>query len=559
MEISIFSILNWFTAILISSLALVIYLGSRTYSSRAFVHCLFWVAMWISFVGVFVNTKNLDNALFYSRLTYYLGSMIAASFLYFFFTYPEDTRPNKLLLWSLIILQLASAYIYLFTDLIISRLDEANFTNFHRWSFGPLSFIFELAFFGFFIVGVAILYIKYKKCKNSNIRSNLRYMLWTIVVGATPPSLMCIILPRFGYYDLNWLGPITEIIWIPIIAYSIIHYRQMNVRAIITEVLAIAMSAIFFVNIFIDTSFGIVGKIATFIIFLILAYFLVKGILREAGDQEKLRILNVDLELKVSEQTIELRNAFDLEKKARRELEKLNETKDQFIMITQHHLRTPVTSIKWSLEEMQNGVYGTISPALKQAMENAGTAVNRLTRIVDDFLSITAIKVGAQILNLSKESIRPLLDDVLSELRYDIEHMHLRVTYPLDTASWPELLIDAGKMREVLLIITENAVRYNVDGGSIDITTRINDGMFELIMVNTGLGIDEEDKIKIFTSLFHRSAAARTTHPIGMGIGLSVSRAIVRAHHGELRIDSEGRGKGAKVSLVLPIENVNVH
>src|SRR3989344_3599700 len=184
MEISIFSILNWFTAILISSLALVIYLGSRTYSSRAFVHCLFWVAMWISFVGVFVKTKNLDNALFYSRLTYYLGSMIAASFLYFFFTYPEDTRPNKLLLWSLIILQLASAYIYLFTDLIISRLDEANFTNFHRWSFGPLSFIFELAFFGFFIVGVAILYIKYKKCKNSNIRSNLRNMLWTIVVGA---------------------------------------------------------------------------------------------------------------------------------------------------------------------------------------------------------------------------------------------------------------------------------------------------------------------------------------------------------------------------------------
>jgi signal transduction histidine kinase len=189
---------------------------------------------------------------------------------------------------------------------------------------------------------------------------------------------------------------------------------------------------------------------------------------------------------------------------------------------------------------------------LGQALHDTNTSVSRLTRIVDDFLNITALKVGSQILNIETGNLEPLVVDVLHELKIDIENMRLTVEYPKDSTSWPDLEIDAGKVREVLLIIIENAVRYNVTGGQIVIKNQLNADSFEMTIENTGLGLATEDKDKLFTRHFFRSKRAQTANPIGMGIGLSVARAIVRAHHGELMIESDGENKGARIMLKLP-------
>jgi signal transduction histidine kinase len=226
-------------------------------------------------------------------------------------------------------------------------------------------------------------------------------------------------------------------------------------------------------------------------------------------------------------------------------------------MITQHHLRTPVTSIRWELESMLNGTYGRVGAMLKQALNDTNTSVARLTRIVDDFLNITALKVGSQILNIEPGNLEPLVLDVLHELKIDIENMKLSVDCPKDRASWPDLEIDAGKMREVLLIILENAVKYNVDHGTIQIKTRLLEDpasrMFEMSIENTGIGLVSEDREKLFSRHFFRSKRAQAANPIGMGIGLSVARAVVRAHHGDLAIESAGENMGAKVMLKLPL------
>jgi signal transduction histidine kinase len=455
--------------------------------------------------------------------------------------------------WSLISLQLISAYLYIFTDTIIYGVYPINAAHPWAWHFGVLSILFELSFFGFFLAGVLILYRKIRTNSEPDIKTNLKYMLWTIVIVASPASVTCIILPRFGYFNLNWLGPITEVVWIPVIAYSIIRYRQMNVRAVVTEVLAIAMTAIFFINIFINSPLGIWQDIATFVVFLVLAIYLIRGVLEQARQKEDLADLNLHLEQKVAVQTTEIRHAYEVEKKARADLEKLNDSKNQFIMITQHHLRTPVASIIWELESILAGAHGAIAPQLREAVSGALAATGRLTRIVDDFLNISALKAGTNILTLSRQSLKPAIDDILDELKNEIVRHHITVTSSKADADWPNLEIDAHKMHDILLIVIENAVKYNRDHGTIAISTKTAGGRFRLTVENTGIGITSEELSKIGSALFYRGMDARKLNAVGMGVGLSVTKAIIRAHHGTFEIKSDGKNKGAKVRIGLPL------
>jgi signal transduction histidine kinase len=271
--------------------------------------------------------------------------------------------------------------------------------------------------------------------------------------------------------------------------------------------------------------------------------------------RDELDTLNRNLERKVLEQTVEIRHALEAEKKARMELEKLNDAKDQFIMITQHHLRTPLTSVIWGLESVINNTSKAIGTEIKATIVGIKSSADRLMHIVDDFLNITAIKIGTSILNISSRSLRPAIEDILQELAGDVKRMNLTVSYPHNDADWPVLAIDYDKMREILFIVVDNAVRYNQEGGSLDISTKTPENLFELSVENTGIGITAEEKEKIGSALFYRGKYARKAYPVGMGIGLSVVKAIVRAHNGTFSIESKGVGKGAMVKIQIPFEH----
>jgi len=182
-------------------------------------------------VGLLVSAINSQSALILCRLTYFLGGTIAASFLYFFYSFPDDTHPPKHLGWSILFLQSIFFFLFIFTDFVIADVFPLSSASAWGWTFGPLSLIFELSFFGFFGVGILMLYKKYRGAHDHMLRKHLKHMFWVIIVGAIPPSMTAIILPRFGYFDLNWVSPVSEIFWIPIIAYSITKYRLFNAPA----------------------------------------------------------------------------------------------------------------------------------------------------------------------------------------------------------------------------------------------------------------------------------------------------------------------------------------
>ncbi|MES2216497.1 MAG: histidine kinase dimerization/phospho-acceptor domain-containing protein [Patescibacteria group bacterium] len=402
MEIHINSILIWITAITIGSTAITVYLGSDKLSSRAFAFCILIVSLWITSAGFLTSVENPVILTFASKLNYFLGGNIAAGFLYFFYTFPDDTHPPKRLTCSLLLLQIIFFFLYFFTDCIIG----ASFSN-GTWILGPFSFLFDIFFFGFFIYGIVILVKKYISASDVQIKKHIKFMTWVIIVGFLPPSLFSIILPRFGIYNLDWLGPVSEVFWIPIIAYSIIKHRLFNTKVIAIELVTFALWIIILIRTFLAQNFHeILVESALLLVTMVFSILLIRSVLHEIEQREQIERLATDLkkayghlsdfndhlEQKVEAQTLEIRKSYEVEKRARIQLERLNRTKDTFITTTQHELRTPLTTLKWEISSLQATSPTTPTSESKESLDNIKSSIERLDSIIENFISITEDK-----------------------------------------------------------------------------------------------------------------------------------------------------------------------
>ncbi|MBP9847213.1 MAG: hypothetical protein KBD43_14230 [Saprospiraceae bacterium] len=547
-ELSIYSLLLWVTGVLILSFDFVIYLDSKNRSSYLFAAFSSFVALWSISYGFIVASNSSDISLYLMKVNHLLGMITSLGFIAFSISYPDNRPINSKLVILLTSIGVVFTVLIFNSKLIIPSMFLLQSPDHWGWNIGALYLLYCLTFVFLWTTILFNIRVKILSSENVTQRINQLFMFWGLAIGILPPTILNIILPYFGVYGLSWTGPISSAIWIFIIGYSIIRYRQMNVRIVITEVLAIAMTVIFFINIFIQAQFGVWENIATFLVFLLLAIFLIRGILTELRQKEELRILNNTLEDKVAEQTKEIFKAYELEKNARRELEKLNETKDQFILITQHSIRSPLNSIQGGVDEIHNS---KASHSLQVGTDRIKYGVERLNKVADDFLAITAIKSSSKILNLEKYDLRKIIEEIIEILNFEIKEKNITISVFFDNK--PILLyIDPSKIYEALLIVIENAIKYNNHGGSIDISGKFEFDTLVLDINDNGNGISKEDMDKISHNLFHRGTIARQMNPIGMGVGLHVARSIIRAHHGELTIESDGEGKGTNVTISLP-------
>lgn len=366
-----------------------------------------------------------------------------------------------------------------------------------------------------------------------------------------------------GIYEINLYSLFVLPISLFIIIFAITSLDIFKVRIISTQLLTYIIITIVGLHIFIQPR-NVGDVILGLIIFLVLTCFgmlLIRIIRREevhlsqiSSLAAELKSLNSTLSDKVTEQTQEITRAYELEKKAKRDLEKLNSTKDQFIMITQHNLRVPVTNIKNKFSTILKDQESKLDEQTRKTLEGTEVSIENLRHIADDLLNITKLKPGSHILNLSVSNPKALIENVLNELNLDIKNLNIKVTYPTDKDSWPNIKMDSNKIKEVFLVIIENAIRYNKKDGTIKISTQNSENNFKIIIENTGVGITDKEKENISNRSFYRSERARSLNPTGMGVGLSVSKSIVDAHHGTLNIDSAGENMGAKVTLTLPFD-----
>src|SRR3989344_4719790 len=422
-------------------------------------------------------------------------------------------------------------------------------------------------------VSIAMALIKYRK-SNSEEKKQLRAVLiGNIATFALLFLSQYLTVTVFETPALNSYGPLFMMPLIIGTGYAITKYRLFNIKAITTEIVTFALWLFLLLRVLFDNSLQNYLIDSTLLVgTIIIGIFLIKSVLNEVRQKEKLAELNTkldktnadlndlnnNLEQKVAEQTVEIRRAYEVEKKARIELEELDKAKDQFILTTQHHLRTPLTIVKGYLQSILTQKTTKLDPTTTTYVVKAEESTERISSLVNELLDISQMEVGKSILSRTQVKIKTLVDSVLKELEAEIQKRNLSIK--VNTEDGTALNLDEHKIREALVNVIDNAIKYNKPNGSLTITgvrmvhpIEKDRQIYKIVIEDTGIGLTSEELSKLFNQYFQRGKEAEKLYATGRGIGMAVTKNIIQAHEGKIYAESEGRDRGSRFTIELPI------
>jgi signal transduction histidine kinase len=209
-----------------------------------------------------------------------------------------------------------------------------------------------------------------------------------------------------------------------------------------------------------------------------------------------------------------------------------------------HDLSTPIQIVSGYIEMLENDNV-SLTP---QRIDIIKTELEHLRRLVSDLTTLTQIEAGG--LDMQLQSVQPAL--LLERIYHTYQPIaaHQNVELVLDVpASLPSILVDEGRMLQVLKNLVDNALRYTPEGGRITLSTS-GDEQVQLCVTDTGSGIDAEDLPFVFDR-FYRADKARGANSGKMGLGLAICKALVTAQGGSIAAESAGKAQGATISITF--------
>jgi signal transduction histidine kinase len=225
--------------------------------------------------------------------------------------------------------------------------------------------------------------------------------------------------------------------------------------------------------------------------------------------------------------------------------EAANAAKDKFLAALSHELRTPLTPVLiWAADTAnQPELPAEIRDGLQMVCRN----VELEARLIDDLLDLTRITRGKLQLHLVSADAHELLRRAVEIVRGDIEHRHCKLTLCLE-ATVHGVIVDPPRLQQVFWNVLRNAGKFTSDFGEVSVRTHnVTSGSISIQIRDSGVGIAPENLGKIFEP-FEQAHSRRE----GLGLGLSISKAIVEMHGGSIQAHSEGLGKGATFVIELP-------
>jgi Signal transduction histidine kinase len=312
---------------------------------------------------------------------------------------------------------------------------------------------------------------------------------------------------------------------------------------------------------FLALFFILEGKVSTLVVICVFTFVIVYGfvlnkstdrIIKANFEQRKafcaLEELTANLEERVKEQTKDIQSkAAELAVK-NENLNKLLEVKNEFLRIVNHQLNTPVSIIKNTIFMIKSGDF-----SLEKGLVFIEDSVKKMEEIFNDFWKAFSFEGEGVKLDLAKTDLKETLIKLVDEAAISplVKDRGLLVLVDRE-CDIPPVKTDPKQIVQVISNLLQNAISYTKKGSVSLSCDQISDDFVKVYVADTGCGIDEEDKEKIFEK-FVRGTRAIHERPSGSGLGLYIAKKIVEANGGQMKLEMSEPDKGSTFSFTLPI------
>lgn len=503
-----------------------IFLGAIVYKqspkeavNRIFLGMIASMFFWVNFAYLarLTGQSNPPLSLVSLKIAWFATPLLFIC-LYFLTVYLLNQKNNyktlsKIILISGIIVTFATG----FTDLILKGTNyiDGNLTIIYGSAMIPF-----LAIIAFFMFSTLYLLIKSYLRFPEKEKLKIQYLLIGILIFYVANLVFNIFLPIvMEIVRFYWIGDYSAIFLLGFIAVAIVRRELFGIKVLLTTFLVGLIAVLLLVEaIMANELIEIIWKIILFLIFLYFGRLLIRSVTNEI--------------------------------KRRKEIERIDKAKSEFISIASHQLRTPLTAIKGYISMIIEGTYGKLSPKQKRPMENVYESNERLIRLVNDLLNLSRLDAGKIKFEPSSVSLEKLIAEIIANLKFNAKKKKLYLKMKKPKKKLPEIFADRAKLRQVILNIIDNAIKYTNLGG-ITVEIKKTGPYAQIIISDTGEGMNK-DELKTLFKMFSRAGAGNKLHTEGAGVGLHVAKKFIEMHKGKVWAESKGKGKGSSFVIQIP-------
>jgi len=260
-------------------------------------------------------------------------------------------------------------------------------------------------------------------------------------------------------------------------------------------------------------------------------------LLRTFGTQSALAIQNARLFHEIADKS--------------QQLEAASQHKSEFLANMSHELRTPLNAIIGFSEVLAQGMFGGINDKQTEYLHDILESGRHLLSLINDILDLSKIEAGRMDLELSEFDLPQAIQNALTLVRERALRRGIALHHVIDDQV-ADIRADERKIKQVLLNLLSNAIKFTPEGGRIEVRAAPADGLVEVSVTDTGIGIAPEDLEAVFEEFRQVGTADRKAE--GTGLGLALSRKFVELHGGRISVKSQ-IGVGSTFTFTLPLRH----
>ncbi len=511
---------------------LVFFSNKKSITNKAFLYFSIITICWSTINYLNYQSVNPSYGLLLIRLTIFFGIFHAFSFYNLFTVFPNESYAFSrlyrfvLIPWVFVVgLLTLTPYIFLG----IGEIQEGRITEVTN---GPLLPIYGLTTVALILGGIFKL-VRRVLISKDLLRKQAKVILLGTVITFSLLITFNLLLPAFlNNPKFIPLGALFLFPFIAFTSYAILKQKLFRVKVVSTGLIVFVLSVVlFFEIIYADTTSLIIFRSSVFVLSLIFGINLIRSVLREVEQREKIETLADQLQ------------------DANEKLKSLDKLKTEFLSLASHQLRSPLTAIKGYASMLSEGAFGKLDEKKSEAVNRIYTSAQGLVNVVEDLLNVSKIEQGGMKYEFMPTSLSSVVETLFNEMKVPAQSKHLEFTLDMDKHDKFIVSADPVKLKQVFLNLVDNSIKYT-QKGFVKISLRRIDDKIVFSVTDNGMGISPETKSKLFEK-FSRGEGGKTNTG-GSGLGLYLAQQIAKAHKGDILIDSEGLGKGSVFTVAIP-------